>query len=186
MRTNAIPESDLIERLSRRDPDALAVIYDRYAQPAYSVLLRITRDVGVAEDLLQELFMRVWNRARDYDAQRGAIGSWMLTIARNMAIDHVRSAHARFTNRLKPIEDIERVAGKNAGIESALDRSRTVQAAFSSLGEKEKQVVELAYFEGLSQTEIASKLGQPLGTVKSWTRSALGRLRAAIGEEARP
>src|SRR5690348_17180663 len=101
-------EAELSFALRNRDPNALARLYDRYGQIVYSLFLRITRDQTAAEDLVQELFMRVWNRARDFDASRGSLGVWMLSIARNMAIDHLRSADARFASRLRPLEHAER------------------------------------------------------------------------------
>src|SRR3954449_7956168 len=97
-------ELALIEQLRQRDPGALEAAYDRYSAVVYSLFLRITRDQSVAEDLVQELFIRVWSRARSFDSSKGALGVWILSIARNMAIDHVRSAQARFATRLRPIE----------------------------------------------------------------------------------
>jgi RNA polymerase sigma-70 factor, ECF subfamily len=109
---------------------------------------------------------------------------WLVSIARNMAIDHVRSAQARFATRLRPMEEVEQLsmAGAAHEPESAIDRSRAVNAGFANLTANEKQVLELAYFEGCSQTEIAERLREPLGTVKSWTRSALSRMRKVIQE----
>lgn len=180
-------DAALIERLRGRDPDALAAAYDRYSSIVYSLFLRITRDQSVAEDLVQELFIRVWSHATSFDARKGALGVWILSIARNMAIDHIRSAHARFANRLRPIEHAERSASGNGGhdAESLIDQSRAVNAAFASLNFNQKRVLELAYFQGFSQSEIANQLHEPLGTVKSWMRSALISLRSAIKGGAR-
>ena len=181
MKSQEIADADLIARLCQRDPDALGAIYDRYAHPAYGLVLRITHDPGATEDLLQELFIRLWNRARDFDGSRGALGVWILSIARNMAIDHIRSAQARFAQRLAPVEQMDHFRSSAAAVEpeSVIDRARTVRLALSSLNANEKQVLELAYFEGCSHSEIATRLGAPLGTVKSWMRAALGRLREA-------
>src|SRR5690242_18698803 len=98
--TSTPADSELIERIQKRDPEGLAAAYDRYSGIAYGLFMRITRDRAVSEDLLQELFMRVWNRARDFDAAKGALGVWIISIARNMAIDHLRSAQARFGAKL--------------------------------------------------------------------------------------
>ncbi|HEX4772443.1 MAG TPA: sigma-70 family RNA polymerase sigma factor [Bryobacteraceae bacterium] len=175
------PESELIERIKRREPEGLTAVYDRYATAAYSVFLRITRDAAVAEDLLQELFFRIWNRSRHFDETKGALGVWILAIARNMAIDYVRSAQARFSSRLLPLGDINPLflSSRSKEVEGVIDRG-AVKAALSGLNANEKRVLEMAYFDGLTQTEIAAKLDEPLGTVKSWTRSALGRLRSAM------
>lgn len=173
-------EAELAGRLRERDPNALAAIYDRYGRAAYSLFLRITRDSNAAEDLVQELFIRVWNRARDFDAKKGALGVWLLAIARNMALDHVRSADVKFAARLRPLDRIDplRFALRAGASDSAVDCSRAISA--SKLNDNERRVLELAYFEGLSQSEIAARINQPLGTVKSWTRSALDRLRSAV------
>ena len=175
-------DAALIERLRERDPDALAVAYDRYSPIVYSLFLRITRDQSVAEDLVQELFIRVWSHAASFDSRKGALGVWILSIARNMAIDYIRSAHARFSTKLRPIEHAERTRSGTNGqdAESLIDRSRAVNAAFASLNVNQKRVLELAYFQGFSQSEIANQLQEPLGTVKSWMRSALISLRSAI------
>lgn len=178
-------DAQLIQQLRQRDPNALAIAYDKYGSLAYSLFLRITRDPSTAEDLVQELFIRVWNRAREFDAARGAFGVWIIAIARHMAIDHVRSAQARFALRLQPLENLDklRLGGDAAEPESLIDRARAVNTALSNLNSNEKRVLELAYFEGLSQSEIAAQLEEPLGTVKSWMRSALGRLRKIIKAE---
>ncbi len=174
-------DSELIERIKRREPEGLAAAYDRYGGVAFSLFVRITRDRNVAEDLLQELFLRVWNRGRHFDETKGALGVWIISIARNMAIDYVRSAQARFTSRLRPIEDIDPLflSSKAHDAETAVDR-RVIVTALANLNANEKRALELAYFDGLSQTEIARKMEEPLGTVKSWIRSGLGRLRVAM------
>src|SRR5256714_7207674 len=94
-------DGDLIARLQRRDPQALAELYDRYGRIAYSLILRIVRDAGIAEDLVQETFLRVWNRVHGFDAQKGSIGPWLLAVARNRAIDYLRSASGRERNSVE-------------------------------------------------------------------------------------
>lgn len=175
-------DSELIERLRKREPEALAKAYDRYGLLAYSLFVRIVKDESVAEDLVQELFLRVWNRAREFDAAKGTLGVWILSIARNMAIDHVRSAQARFQHRIRPIEPTDQLAFsyKPKEPESVIDNAKAIKEAFSTLNANQKKVLELAYFEGFSQAEIAAQLQEPLGTVKSWMRSALGKLRSAL------
>ncbi|MBV9301034.1 MAG: sigma-70 family RNA polymerase sigma factor [Acidobacteriaceae bacterium] len=175
-------DAQLIDLLRKRDAEGLAAAYDRYGRIAYSLFLRITRDQSASEDLVQELFIRLWNRGREFDASKGTLGVWILSIARNMAIDHVRSAQARLAGRSCSIELIDKLSmsAHSADPESIIDRARSVDAGFRNLNANEKRVLELAYFEGLSQSEIAARLKEPLGTVKSWTRSALGRMRRAI------
>jgi RNA polymerase sigma-70 factor (ECF subfamily) len=175
-------DSEIIARLHRRDADGLAAAYDRYGRTVYALFVRITRDPAVAEDLTQELFLRLWNRSREFDPQRGALGVWLLSMARNLAIDHVRSAHSRFATRLRPMDHVDTLSfSSNPSVsESRIHDERTIRQAFNALNAAEKRVMELAYFEGFSQSEIAEKLHEPLGTIKSRMRSALGRLRLAI------
>jgi RNA polymerase sigma-70 factor (ECF subfamily) len=175
-------DSELIGRLQRHDPQALAELYDRYGRLTYSLILRVVRDTGVAEDLVQETFMRVWNRAQGLDAQKGSIGPWLLAVARNRAIDYLRSAGGRERNALEFEEtdhpslyiDMER------DILSS-DKARRIKSAMERLSPNQREVIELAYFEGLSQTEMAERMGQPLGTVKTWVRAALKNLRDELG-----
>jgi len=174
-------ELALTAGLRNRNPEALETAYDLYSAVVYSLFLRITRDQSVAEDLVQELFIRIWNHIGSFDSAKGALGVWILSIARNMGIDYVRSAHARFSARLQPMEDAERSRGESrVEPEVVIDQGRVVKAAFETLNLKQRRVLELAYFEGLSQTEIASQLQEPLGTVKSWMRSALSCLRSTV------
>ena len=175
-------EAELAEKLKARDADALATAYDRYGHAVYSLFVRVTRDQTTAEDLVQELFIRIWNKARDFDSSKGSLGVWILSIARNIAIDHVRSAQNRFQTRLRPIDQTDQLSFsyKPAEPESALDSAKAVKQALSDLNSNQRRVLELAYFEGFSQSEIAAHLQEPLGTGKSWMRSGLGRLRTAV------
>ena len=178
-----LSDADLIEAVRNRGSEAFGLLYDRYGLAVYSLFLRTSRNPAAAEDLVQELFLRVWNRAPDFDAQRGSVGVWILSIARNMAIDYIRSAQSRFLACLCPMDEVEHRASahpQKRPVDSILDDIRTVESAFSYLSAKQKEVLELAYFEGLSQSEIAARLREPLGTVKSWIRSALLKMREAI------
>lgn len=176
-----LSESDpaLAERLKKRDPQAMAELYDRFGRLTYSVIRSIVRDSAIAEDLVQETFLRVWNRMQAFDSQRGALGSWLLTVARNRAIDHVRSSGARMDRNAFELEEREHPA-LFIDMEKVLsdsDQARVVRSALTKLNENQQKVIELAYYEGLSQTEMAERMGQPLGTVKTWVRSALKSLR---------
>jgi RNA polymerase sigma-70 factor (ECF subfamily) len=177
-------DEDLARRLQRREPDAMAELYDRFGRIAYSVIVAIVRDGGIAEDLVQETFLRVWNRVHAFEAGRGAIGPWLLAIARNRAIDHLRSAGARMDRNSYELDlrehpslfmDMEREV-LNA------DHAKLVRKAIAKLDPKQQKVIELAYYEGLSQTEMAERMGEPLGTVKTWVRSALRHLRQELGQ----
>lgn len=170
-------DSALVLRMQRRDPLALAELYDRYGRLTYSLILRVVRDTGIAEDLVQETFLRVWNRVSGFDAQKGSIGPWLLAVARNRAIDYLRSAGGRERNMEYEESDRPALYCDMERDILASDKARIVKAALDKLSPNQRQVIELAYFEGLSQTEMAERMGQPLGTVKTWVRTALKNLR---------
>ena len=173
----------LAERLKRREPQAMTELYDRYGRLAYSLTYRIVRDVGMAEDLVQETFLRVWNRTQGFDVERGALGPWLLAVARNCAIDYLRSSSGRMSRSAVEMQEAEHPSSFtnfDAEVLSA-ERVRHVRSALDKLNENQRHVIELAYFEGLSQTEMAERMGQPLGTVKTWVRTALKNLREELG-----
>jgi len=181
----AIAEGDgeLVRRLQKRDPQALGILYDKYGRLAYSLIYRIVRDAGTAEDLVQETFLRVWNRVQGFDGGRGALGGWLLAVARNRAIDYTRSVAGRMSNTVELEEndhpslylDLEKEVLNS-------DQARRLRQAMEKLHPNQRSAIELAYFEGLSQTEMAERMGQPLGTVKTWVRTALKHLREALTE----
>ena len=179
-------DSDLVKRLKDRDPRAMSDVYERYGRLAYSLIYRVVRNAGAAEDLVQETFLRVWNRVQSFDQTRGALGPWVLTVARNRAIDYLRSVDGKMTAGTLELDRLENPAlfsNFDDGVLS-LDRARILKTAFEKLTPTHRQVIELAYFEGLSQTEMAERMNQPLGTVKTWVRAALKALREDIAGEA--
>jgi RNA polymerase sigma-70 factor, ECF subfamily len=172
-------DKQLIERLRSRDPQAMADLYDRFSKVVFSVIVRVVRNSSVAEELTQEAFLRAWNRGGDFDSSRGRIGPWLLTIARNRAIDYLRSTAGQQQANTFELVSSERITLFVNNEQRMLDQeqARRIRAGFSKLSENQRKVLELAYFEGLSQSEMAEKLGQPLGTVKTWVRTALSTLR---------
>lgn len=176
----------LVERLKKREPRAVAELYDRYGRAVYSLILRIVRNTAVAEDLVQETFLRIWNRVHAFDAERGALGGWMLAVARNRALDYVRSVDGRMAQQISQFEEFDN-PGAFTDFEEKLfniDRARLVRDAMAKLNANQREVIEMAYYEGLSQSEMAQRLNQPLGTVKTWARSALKVLRDQLGQVA--
>jgi RNA polymerase sigma-70 factor, ECF subfamily len=176
-------EKDLIRRLKSRDPHALGELYDRYGRMTYALIFRIVRNSGSAEDLVQETFLRVWNRINGFDAEKGALSPWVLAVARNRAIDYLRSVDGRMAQSVFEIEKMEQPA-VYADFENGilnLDRVRVLKTAFEKLTPNQRIVLELAYYEGLSQSEMAERMKQPLGTVKTWVRAALKALREELG-----
>lgn len=183
MAVQGLPEERaLIARLQRRDPQALAELYDRYGRMAYSLVLRVVRDQAIAEDLVQETFLRVWNRVHSIDSGKGALGPWLLAIARNRAIDYLRSSAGRERNSVEWDEADHSPLYREMETELLIsDQARRVRVAMEKLAPHYRTVMELAYFEGLSQSEMAVRMGQPLGTIKTWVRTALQSLRDELG-----
>lgn len=185
-------DEDLARRLQRRDPDAMADLYDRFGKLAWSVIFAIVRDGATAEDLVQETFLRVWNRVHAFEAGRGSLGAWLLAVARNRAIDHIRSAGARMDRNAYELDAREHsfpfVDHPSLFVDMErdvlnTDHARIIRSAIAKLSANQQKVIELAYYEGLSQVEMADRMGEPLGTVKTWVRTALKHLREELGQE---
>jgi len=179
-------DPELVRRLKNRDPEAMADLYDRYGRITYSLIYRIVRNAAMAEDLVQETFLRIWNRVHAFDEQKGALSPWVLTVARNRAIDYLRSVDGRRRESVFELEKMEEPA-LFSNLENDImnmDRAQILREAFLKLSENQRTVIELAYYEGLSQSEMAERLQQPLGTVKTWVRTALKTLRNEIEQAA--
>ena len=177
-------DREIARRLKNREAEAVGLLYDRYGRMAFAIIQRIVKDAGITEDLVQVTFLRVWNRVHAFDDQKGALGPWIMTVARNRAIDHLRSVEGRMSQNMYEFTGNERpdLFGDLEKDMLNSDRARILRAAFTKLNQNQKTVLELAYFEGLSQTEMAEQMKQPLGTIKTWVRSALQALRSELGE----
>lgn len=175
---------DLMQRITDGDADALAALYDRHGALIYAVGLRILRDRGEAEELLIDVFWEIWSRAARYDPSRAAPVTYLLTLARSRSIDKKRSSAHRDKTRPGPSDaPIETAAANTANPpEQAIrdERSQLVRAAMQSLDPVQRQAVELSFFDGLSHTQIAARLAKPLGTVKTYIRQGLIRLRDGL------
>ena len=179
-------DADLARRLRERDAGAMRELYDHYGRLIYSLIQRMVRNSAAAEDLVQETFLRIWNRMPAFDQERGALGPWVLTVARNRAIDYLRSADGRMSAGALDLDRLEH-PGQFCDFDNralSLDRARMLKEAFEKLTPNQKTVIELAYYAGLSQTEMADRMQQPLGTIKTWVRSALKVLREQLTEAA--
>lgn len=206
-RTDPIEDARLVAELVAGSDDALAMLYDRHAGAVHGAAYRLTSDRALAEDIVQETFLALWNRAEQFDPNRGSLAAWLLTIARNRTVDRLRAAGRRPT--IVPISaagmgdeteaaTLERMArggivvgGARAGLgpDAALARAELraiLQAALATMDGPEREVLLLAYRDELSQSEIALRLGWPLGTVKTRTRRALLKLRVELGPELGP
>ena len=171
-RSNARP---FFERLVTGDHTAMAEVYDLYAGLVNGLALRIVRNTADAEDVVQEVFLQVWNQASRYDPSRGQPEAWLCAIARSRAIDRLRR-RTSFREDGEPMD-------VTSGVTPPLTDTIAVRDALNTLSPEQRRALELAYYEGLTQTEIASHLQEPLGTVKTRIRTALIRLRDALGAE---
>jgi len=173
----------LIVRISRGDRAAFSRFYDLFAAMAFGVIRRVLRDPGAGEEVLQEVLWQVWREAGQFDPARGSAESWLLVRARTRAIDRLRSMRRRERTFVMPVEEgvaaTEQASPENPGV-VAEDRG-LIEKALAQIPAAQRQVIELAFFEGLTQSEIAARLGEPLGTVKTRARLGLERLRSVLG-----
>ena len=180
-------DAALVQQLLRRDVRAFEQLYDRHSRIVYGLVLRILQQGSTAEEVVQDVFLQLWRNASQYQASRGPFVPWLLTLARNRALDQLRLKGERQRRREEQTEEVPEVAIAAPEYERALDEKRRaehVRALMSSLPASQKQCIELAYFEGLSHSEIAEKLQEPLGTVKSWIRNGLIRLKEGLRAQA--
>jgi RNA polymerase sigma-70 factor, ECF subfamily len=183
----ALRDDELMDRLAGRDLAAFEALYDRYGDLVYSVSLRVVGDTYVAEDVTQDVFVRVWRRPEQFDMRRGKFVTWLLSVARNRSIDHRRSQARRLRHEALPSpDDDEDVLPSDdsrddpAAATVLSDDCAAVRAALDVLPAEQKLAIQLAYFGGLTQQEIANKLGQPLGTVKTRIRLGMQKMRGAL------
>ncbi len=176
------PDAMLVHRLLQKDVSAFEQLYDRHSRIVYGLLLRILQQAGTAEEVAQDVFLQLWRNAAQYDESRGPFVPWLLTLARNRALDTLRLKSERQRRREDQAEEMPPVVAVPQ-YEKELDekrRAEKVRALMGSLNPQQKKAIELAYFQGLSHTEIAAALKEPLGTVKSWIRNGLLRLKEGL------
>jgi RNA polymerase sigma-70 factor (ECF subfamily) len=175
----------LIRRVAAGDREAFGRLYDRYAPLVFAFALRVLGRRPEAEDLLQEVFLQAWRQAAAYRQERGTPEAWLSTITRSRAIDRLRSIRRR-EKSFVPIQDPSGVdlPGRVEASGSESDARLTLHGVLTELTTAQRIVLEMAYFEGLTQAEIATRLGEPLGTVKTRIRSGLERLRGLLGVKA--
>jgi RNA polymerase sigma-70 factor (ECF subfamily) len=178
-----LDETEAIDRAARRDASGLEWLYDRYATRVYSLALRIVRDTADAEDVTQEVFVQVWTHAATFDASRGAVAAWLTMLARSRALDRLRrrgagpqsgGEHDALANIQDPAPSVEWMAANAQQVAAARD-------ALATLPAEQRATLELVYFDGLTQSEIAERTATPIGTVKTRIRTGLQRMRDVVG-----
>jgi RNA polymerase sigma-70 factor (ECF subfamily) len=180
---NANDDAQLIAQVAQGDRDAFALLYDRFATPLYSLALKMLANEAEAKDLLQEVFLSLWSKAPTFRAERGSAFAWMVAQMRNRAIDRIRSRRRRGelldanATDLEPSGSVTTSSAQNA---ETSERARELRSAMQQLSGEQRQVLRLAYFDGLTQVEIAEKLEEPLGTIKARAARGMARLRILL------
>lgn len=184
----ALDDQQLLQRICGQEKDALNALYTRYASPVYSLAMNMLKQPPLAEEVTQDVFLNIWLKAASFRPDRGQPRSWIMSVAHHRIIDVIR-ARRRAVVMTDPAdyEMLEALPARDASVETQvtqnLERER-IRQALDTLPESQRQVVEMAYFQGYSQSEMAELLGQPLGTVKTRVRLALQKLRTALQDDA--
>ena len=178
-----IEDVDLLKAIARQDETALAELYDRYRLILFGLLVRILNSREEAEDVLQEVFLQVWRRAADFDETRGRPFTWLVTLARSRGIDRLRNLAARERVALAGAREASEEVSDAMADAFRSEQRGLVTSALDQLPDEQRRPLMLAYFEGLTQSEIASKLNAPLGTVKTRMRTGLSKLRELLGNQ---
>lgn len=179
-------DAALMERVLQRDSSALEALYDRYGRPVYSLVLRIAQQPASAEEIVQDVFLQLWKSAERFEISRGPLEPWLFTMARNRALDFLRLKREKQRRREDSTDsDLPFSAIARPDPEGDIDQSRRaekVRTLMSCLPDSQRRALEMAYFEGMSHSEISAAMGEALGTVKSWIRGGLLKLRESLEE----
>jgi RNA polymerase sigma-70 factor (ECF subfamily) len=195
MSKGEVPDEELIDLIAHRDPDAVRVLYGRYGRMVYGLSMQVIGDAATAEEVCQDVFMRVWEKSGTYRPDRGKVVTWIARIARNRAIDVLRSQRSRGLDLPRPGTEPHEAANQesaDASLKSAYGedpgdrlwqsfREQEVREAVAALPRDQRHALSLAFFQGLTHREIAEMLGEPLGTVKTRIRDAMAKLRSSLG-----
>jgi RNA polymerase sigma-70 factor (ECF subfamily) len=173
---------DYVRRCASRDESALAALYDESSQLAYTVVMRILGDEADASEVVLDVYKQVWDAAGRFDEKRGSAAAWIVMLARSRAMDRrrFRTARMRTSSQVEQLAEVTWSGPSPESLAMASQSSRTVMRALATVPSEQRQALELAFFAGLSHSEIADRLGEPLGTVKTRIRLAVGRLRELL------
>ena len=175
-------DTQLVQQMMRGDASALNVLYDKYTPVLYSVALRIVRDPAEAEEAIQDAWVYAWKKVHSFDASRGSLAGWLVMIARSRALDRYRSRLARRAAE-ETIEVEAAHADDPASLAEHRDLSERMRVALAELKPEQRRAIEVAFFEGLSHSQVARRLDKPLGTVKYWIREGLVQLSERLPKE---
>lgn len=178
-------DAELMHLIAQKDAAALEQLYERYERPMYAFAYRIVKDAMMAEEVVQELFLRIWNAAERFDFSQGKVTTWMFTVTRNISIDLLRKRQRRMPEPLAPAEQLDILADAKQNTETEVENKwvgEQIKAALENLNEDQQQVVEWIYYQGYTQQEVADLHAIPLGTVKSRVRLALKQLQKSLSD----
>lgn len=175
--------NECIQRAARGDQQGLAELYDQSSRLVYAVIYRITGNPADAEEITLDVYTQVWRRAQEYSPERGSPSAWLTMMARSRALDRVRSKSSRSQHESSLDPAFDAVSSGQSAEESAIltESRQRIRAAMGQLSAEQREAIELSFFSGLTHTELAERLGQPLGTVKTRIRLGMMRLRTALG-----
>lgn len=179
-KSNRKPDQELIEQVTRGDKSAFKEIYSRFSQVTYNLALRMLRDKEDAEEVVQEIFLQIWNKAHSYNPERGAVSTWVLNIARSRSIDKLRAVGYRNKNIEIDEEKVNSKVDLSRNIEDRDESKNVIKQALETLPEKQRIAIELVYFEGVTHIEAAEKLKEPVGTIKTRIRLGIMKLKDKI------
>ena len=180
-------ELDLLARVAKRERAAFEQLYDRYKNILYATAMKFLKEDADAQDVVQDVFIQIWDKAKLYDPAKGKPLTWALTLTRNRSIDRIRAIQRR--TRLRDDFGKETVVDESAGMREALsgvdagEKSQILREAVGRLSPEQRKVIEMAFFRGFTQSEIADRLGEPLGTVKARARRGLMKLKELLGPQ---
>lgn len=178
---NIDKESEFVNHLLSRDRKRFGVIYDNYSNALFGIIFKIVQNDEIAEDILQDVFLKIWNNSHTYDPKKSRLFTWMLNIARNSSIDYVRSKQGKVDKKNQSIDDVKNIFEKTENTIYTNDYLG-IKKILEELKPDQKEIIDLAFFEGYTHPEISEKLQIPLGTVKTKCRAALTLLRKSIKE----
>ena len=180
-------EMDLLARVAKHERAAFEQLYDRYSNIIYATAMKFLKEDADAQDVVQDVFIQIWDKAKLYDPAKGKPLTWALTLTRNRSIDRIRAIQRR--TRLRDDFEKETVVDESAGVREALsgvdasEKSQILRDAVGRLSPEQRNVIELAFFSGFTQSEIADRLGEPLGTIKARARRGLMKLKEILGTQ---
>ncbi len=179
-------DAELLKRIADKDKDALSALYDRYMTPVYSLSLHMLKQPPLAEEVTQDVFLNIWLKADSFNAERGNPRSWIMSVTHHRVVDIIRSRRRTYAiSDPDGYETLEQLPSAEPSVETqvvqSLDSER-IRRALTTLPDSQREVIELAYFNGYSQSEMAEKLSQPLGTIKTRVRLAMQKLRISLQE----